>query len=341
MNEKKKNSFPSIDLSTTPIAEHPSAHIYYELILPGSSTQSHGYIHPSVVSAMPWTSDFVVSEPSERPRRVTLLDSSSGADTAAACNAALLKQVLAAKEKGCFQALGSKKINEHFRVMGVSYPPKNSPASPPSSSMVHLPRSATALFGIANRGAHMTAYTKDPETNEIKIWVPRRSAHLRTWPGRLDNSVAGGVAAQESPLECIIHEAEEEASLDRDMVMRQAVACGAVSYISLSGEGSGGEHELVCPDVLYVYDLLLPASVTLSPQDDEVEAFHLWTIPQVKEALFAGQFKTNCNMVIIDFFIRHGIITEDNEPNDYLEILSRLHRKLPVPTSPTRQGVVS
>lgn len=197
---------------------------------------------------MPWTSDFVVSEPSERPRRVTLLDSSSGADTAAACNAALLKQVFAAKEKACFQALGSKKINEHFRVMGVDYPPKGSPASSsPSSSassMVHLPRSATALFGIANRGAHMTAYTRDPETDEIKIWVPRRSAHLRTWPGRLDNSVAGGVAAHESPLECIIHEAEEEASLDRDMVRRQVVACGAVSYISLSGEGSGGEHGL-------------------------------------------------------------------------------------------------
>lgn len=46
-------------------------------------------------------------------------------------------------------------------------------------------------------------------------------------------------------------------------------------------------------------------------------------------------------MVIIDFFVRHGVITEDSEPGDYLEILSRLRRRLPVPTSPTGQGVVS
>ncbi|KAH7031138.1 NUDIX hydrolase domain-like protein [Microdochium trichocladiopsis] len=277
---------------------------------------------PSVVEAMPWTPDFSVSLPHERPRRVTLLDSSGGTDTAAACNAAFLKLVLAARERNVFQALASKRIDEHFRVMGVAYP-----------AMVHLPRSATALFGIANRGAHMTAYTRDPATGDIRMWVPRRSAHLRTWPGKLDNSVAGGVRADESPLECIVHEADEEASLDPALVRDKVLPCGAVSYVSLSGAGSGGEHGLISPDVLYVYDLQLPSTVVLSPQDDEVEAFYLWDMAQVKAALFAGEFKTNCNLVLIDFFVRHGIITEDNEP-DYLEILSRLHRKLPVPTSP-------
>ncbi|KXJ92422.1 NUDIX hydrolase domain-like protein [Microdochium bolleyi] len=346
------DNFPFIDLSSTPSNEPPSPHIYYALILPGNDATAHGYIHPSVVEAMPWTEDFRVSEPGQRPRRVTLLDSSAGADTAAACNAAFLRQVQAAREKDVFRALSAKRIDEHFRVMGVHYPPlrkvtttATSAASPPPSredaaGRVQLPRSATALFGIANRGAHMNVYTRDAVTGEIRMWIPRRSAHLRTWPGKLDNSVAGGVRAEESPLECITHEADEEASLDPEFVRREVRPCGAVTYVSVSGEGSGGEHGLICPDVLYTYDLEVPATTVLAPQDDEVEAFHLWDMARVKAALFAGEFKTNCNIVLIDFFVRHGVITEDNIAtgpggDDYLEILRRLRRKLPVPTSPS------
>lgn len=44
-----------------------------------------------------------------------------------------------------------------------------------------------------------------------------------------------------------------------------------------------------------------------------------------------GQFKPNCAMVLLDFFVRHAILTPDNEA-DYAEIVSRLHRKLPFQT---------
>lgn len=92
---------------------------------------------------------------------------------------------------------------------------------------------------------------------------------------------------------------------------------------------------------MYLYDLEVSPDTVLAPQDDEVEAFHLWDMAQVKRALFAGEFKTNCTLVLIDFFVRHGVITEDDTAGpggggatDYLEILTRLRRKLPVPTSP-------
>lgn len=85
------------------------------------------------------------------------------------------------------------------------------------------------------------------------------------------------------------------------------------------------------PDVLYLYDLEIPEDVIPKPKDDEVEAFFLMDVVQGKEALLNEDFKTNCASVMIDFFIRHGIITDDNEP-DYLEIVTRLHRTLPVPT---------
>ncbi|RYP41786.1 hypothetical protein DL767_000802 [Monosporascus sp. MG133] len=264
---------------------------------------------------MPWTSDFEISKPDERPRTVNLLDSSNGRDTSAACNAAFAKVIQAAHDGRVFQSL-SRSLREDYRILRAKYPP------------VQLKRSAAGLFGIACRGAHMTVYTRTAEG--LKIWVPRRSAHLKTWPGKLDTTVAGGVRAEESALECIMHEADEEGSLPEDLVRKGIKPCGAITYLCESGAGSGGEFGLMVPDVLYVFDLKVGEDVVPKPQDDEVEAFYLWDVQQVKEALRREEFKTNCASVMIDFFIRHGIITDDNEP-DYLEIVTRLHRVLPVP----------
>ena len=86
----------------------------------------------------------------------------------------------------------SKPLQEDYRIIG--YPG------------VRLRRSAAALFGIASRGAHMTAYVREPDG--LYIWVSRRNRHLFTYPGMLDTTVAGGVKAEQSPLECIIQEAE-------------------------------------------------------------------------------------------------------------------------------------
>ncbi|KAL1600512.1 hypothetical protein SLS60_006898 [Paraconiothyrium brasiliense] len=207
---------------------------------------------------------------------------------------------------------------ENYRIVGARYP------------TVQILRSAARLFGICSRGAHMTAYVR---TNEgIKVWVARRAAHLFTYPGKLDTTVAGGVKAEESPLECIVHEAAEEASIPANFVRANVNACGAITYVAKSSDAYGDGSNLMTPVILYNYDIELPEHIVPRPQDDEVEDFYLWDLEQVKKAMIKQEFKTNCAAVMIDFFIRHGIITDENE-QDYLEIITRLHRKLPVPTS--------
>lgn len=57
------------------------------------------------------------------------------------------------------------------------------------------------------------AYTPDG-----RIWVPRRSRTKQTWPGYLDNSVAGGITAGDSPRASMVRECFEEAGLSRDQV---------------------------------------------------------------------------------------------------------------------------
>lgn len=90
---------------------------------------------------------------------------------------------------------------------------------------------------------------------------------------------------------------------------------------------------LVKPDMVHVYDLELAEDVVPKPHDDEVKEFYLMTPDEVKTALLNKEFKTNSAAAMIDFFIRHGIITADNEV-DYPELSMRLHRTLPFSTAP-------
>ncbi|WVW81517.1 hypothetical protein I302_103511 [Kwoniella bestiolae CBS 10118] len=190
----------------------------------------------------------------------------------------------------------------------------------------HLERAACALFGLATFGVHMTAY--EGEGHAMKVWVPRRSKTKATWPGRLDNSVAGGITAGSTPIETMIKECDEEASLPEEFVRERVKNCGVATYFYVTDDG------FLQPEVEYIYDLPLPSQdsaeyIKPKPHDDEVESFALLTIPELIEALHSGDMKPNCGLIYVDFLIRHGLITPENEPN-FLEISWRMRRSLQV-----------
>ncbi|KAI2641207.1 NUDIX hydrolase domain-like protein [Xylaria nigripes] len=192
-------------------------------------------------------------------------------------------------------------------------------------------RSGTGMLGVMRYGAHMTAYVRDATApHGIRIWVPRRSPTKSTYPSMLDNTVAGGLMTGEDPFECIVREADEEASLPEQVMRERATFTGMVTYIFITTEQAGGEVGQIYPETQWVYDIELPTDVKPMPKDGEVADFYLWTVDQVRSELAKGHFKNNCALILIDFLVRHGIITAANEP-DYAEILQRLHRKLPFP----------
>lgn len=94
------------------------------------------------------------------------------------------------------------------------------------------------------------------------------------------------------------------------------------------------------PEMQYIYDLALPSdAIQLAPEDGEAESFELLDIPTVLDLMRAGKFKANCTLgtfffsdtVLIDFLMRHGWLTAENE-KDYTEIVSLLHTPLRLPT---------
>jgi 8-oxo-dGTP pyrophosphatase MutT (NUDIX family) len=206
-------------------------------------------------------------------------------------------------------------------------------------------RAASALFGIVTYGCHMSAYVRSSlsssspsSVEDLKLWVPRRAATKSTYPSMLDNTVAGGIATGESPFECIVREAAEEASLPEELVRRKARSVGAVTYFHVRDERAGGETGLLMPECQFVYDLDLTPErqadgkdmereVTPKPEDGEVEGFELMGVSEVKDAMRKGEFKPNCAVVLLDFFVRHGLITAEDEEG-FVEICGRLHRRL-------------
>ena len=264
--------------------------------------------------AMPWTTDFEIDH---SHRTVQLVPHTSDKNAASTCTSALSSLVTIALQENTFAILHGQH-SELYPIIGANYP-------------VAIERFARSLFGVIARGAHLTIYTRTEAG--MKIWVPRRSAHLFTYPNCLDTTVAGGVTAGEGPLECIVREAAEEASLSENLVRDNACSCGVLSYIGMNDSQGGGERGLVSPDVIYVYDLEVAQDVILKPGDDEVSEFCLWNVDEVKQRLARGQFKTNSALVMIDFLMRHGAITPENE-RDYAEISARMHRKLLFPTAP-------
>lgn len=199
-----------------------------------------------------------------------------------------------------------------------------------------MERSAMGLFGTMRYGVHLTAFVRQPGSSDsaydIRVWVPRRSSAKPTYPGMLDNTVAGGLMTDEDPFECVIREADEEASLPEDVVRNTAKNVGTVTYIYVTDERSGGEPGLIYPECQWLYDLELPAdgSITPTPKDGEVESFSLCTVEEIQEQLAQGRWKPNCAVIMVDFFVRHGILTPENEPS-YDEIRRRVHREMPFP----------
>ncbi|KAH7053125.1 hypothetical protein B0J12DRAFT_45862 [Macrophomina phaseolina] len=194
-----------------------------------------------------------------------------------------------------------------------------------------LERAACPLFGILVCSVSLTCYVKD-ESAGYRFWVSRRKRSKAAYSGMLDTTVAGGLRADERPLDALARDAEVEASLPPALVREKARPAGNVSFFHVRDERAGGEPELLQPGSQYVYDLELEQGRQLAPRPDDVEMddLALLSTKEVQAALARGEFKPAAALAFLDFFVRHGILTSDNEM-DYTEVVSRLHRRLPLP----------
>ena len=179
-------------------------------------------------------------------------------------------------------------------------------------------------FGVPSYGVHVNGWVRDPQDGSSSvpwgIWVATRSMSKATYPGLLDQVVAGGQPAGLSFEDNVRKECEEEASFPPE-VISTIVPSGSVSYRYATPKG-------LSTKVLMAYDLEMPNGLQPLCSDCEVEEFRLLQVGEVLRSLREDLplWKPNSALVAIDFCVRHGLVGEE-EPG-YEEIVRLLRQSV-------------
>ncbi|HEY9569208.1 MAG TPA: DUF4743 domain-containing protein [Thalassobaculum sp.] len=201
------------------------------------------------------------------------------------------------------------------RLRGEMYPVIERLGAEP---LFDMDRGAVTAFGIANRGFHLNGLVGAGDAT--RMWIARRALDKTTYPGKLDNMVAGGHPAGLTPLQNLLKECAEEAGLP-EALARRARPVSMVSYTMEVPEG-------LRRHAFWAYDLDVPASFVPEPVDGEVDSFTLLPVDAVAGLVEGSDdFQYNCNLVIIDWLMRSGRI--DAEHPDFHEIAVGLHQPWP------------
>ena len=197
--------------------------------------------------------------------------------------------------------------------------PVNSRYGEPPALLVE--RAAASLLGIRAYGVHINGYVcldeKRP-SQPTHLWVAKRSQTKQTFPNMLDHLVAGGLPANMDPGVCAVKECEEEASVPPSLATENLQSASIVTYNS--------DYRGCCKrDVLFCYDLALPVDFKPTPNDGEVDSFTLVPMDEACRLVAeTKEFKPNVALVLVDFFVRHGIVTPE-EPG-YVELVKALRQ---------------
>ncbi|GHD41488.1 DUF4743 domain-containing protein [Thalassobaculum fulvum] len=201
------------------------------------------------------------------------------------------------------------------RLRGEAYPVIERLGAEP---LFEIDRGVATEFGIVNRGFHLNGLVGDGA--ETRMWVARRALTKSTYPGRLDNMVAGGHPAGLSARENLLKECAEEAGIPETLAARAR----PVSMVSYTMEVPQGLRR----HAFWSYDLQVPEDFTPVPVDGEVHEFRLMPVDEVARIVeTSDEFKYNCNLVVIDWLMRTGRI--DAEHPDFHALSVGLHQPWP------------
>jgi len=181
-------------------------------------------------------------------------------------------------------------------------------------SAFNIDRAFVPALGLRAFGVHVNGVVQ--KRGSPHLWIGTRAKSLLVEPGKLDNMVAGGQPAGLGLMENLIKECGEEAHITPRLA-RTAKPASVITYSFACPEG-------LRVDTLFCYDLVMPAAVKPRPSD-EISGYALKALPEVLKLVRTTQrFKFNVGLVIIDFAIRCGLVTPENEP-DFERIVAGLH----------------
>jgi isopentenyldiphosphate isomerase len=188
------------------------------------------------------------------------------------------------------------------------------------AALLQIDRGGVPFFGVRPYGVHLTGYVR--KQGRIHAWVGVRARDKPTYPGMWDNTVAGGQPIGLGLRANLIKECAEEAGMPADLAA-QATQTSTLTYVREDDAG-------LKPDTLFCFDLELPLHFVPQPNDGEVEEFLLLPIEEIAAVVRDTQrCKPNCNLVWIDFCMRHGVLDGELTQDQQQRLAAALRSPLP------------
>jgi 8-oxo-dGTP pyrophosphatase MutT (NUDIX family) len=178
--------------------------------------------------------------------------------------------------------------------------------------LLEIERAATRHFGMMAYGAHLNGFTR--RHGEPYLWIARRASTKAIDPDRLDNLVGGRIASGFTVDETLAKEAWEEAGIPASVLA--GLACASVVRVEYSVPE--GLHR----EILFAHDLWLPEDFRPQNQDGEVARLYCLSIPEVIEAIVAGEFTFDAGAVTVDGLLRNGVLAPEDP--QFLELVRLL-----------------
>jgi len=197
------------------------------------------------------------------------------------------------------------------------YPVTAGAGQPP---LLQIDRTAVPWFGVRASGVHVNGHVPSPDGG--RTWVAERSRGKRTFPGHLDNMVAGGQSIGMSPNDTVTKECAEEAAIPGHLAERAALV-GWIDYAQQDGLS-------LKVDSLACFDLELPLDFQPAPSDGEVERFVSFSLPELAASLRSDDlWKPNSALVALHFLLRRGALDAELAADRRWRLWQHLHGQLP------------
>ncbi len=181
--------------------------------------------------------------------------------------------------------------------------------------IMFIEREATEFYGTMKYGVHLNGYTI--VDGQAKMWVQKRAMNKSVDPGKFDCLVSGGYNASQNAIDKIIEECYDESNIKKELAEK-------IKPVSLISYGMQ-QGTFFRRSTAFVFDLELPMGFVPKSNDGEVESFCLFDYEQIIHMINNTQdLKDNCDLIITDFMIRHGVIMSDKPY--YVEVVKSLRQ---------------
>ena len=176
-----------------------------------------------------------------------------------------------------------------------------------SKNIFNIKRNFLSLFGLPSYGVHCNVWKKHKD--KFIIYFAKRSEKSKSFPGYVDNTVAGGQPINLSIFENLKKEAYEEAGISSKF-LKKVQRGNIVSYFH-------NNNNNFISAVIFNYHLNKVDELKLKNIDGEVESFFSLPLENIYKLLEKNLLKPNCIIPILDFillndyhFLSKGTIVE-------------------------------